>query len=93
MISSENNDDFYCLNFLHLFRTRVKTPSIIYADLESLIKRTDRAKNNFEKLSTTKLDEDARSRYSISSRWEFDGAENNHDVYRRKDCIKTFLNP
>ena len=31
-----------------------KTPSIIHADLESLIKRIDRCKNNSEKLSTGK---------------------------------------
>ena len=32
-----------------------KAPSIIYADLESLIKRIDGHKNNFEKLSSTKI--------------------------------------
>ena len=32
-----------------------KAPSIIYADLESLIKRMDGCKNNFEETSTTKV--------------------------------------
>ena len=34
-----------------------KTPFIIYADLESLIKKIDNCKNNLEKSSTTKIGE------------------------------------
>ena len=34
-----------------------KTPCIIYADLESLIKKIDNCKNNPEKSSATKTDE------------------------------------
>ena len=43
-----------------------KISSVIYADLESLIKRTDRFKKNFEKLSTSKLSEHVLCVYSIS---------------------------
>ena len=37
------------------FLKSVKTPSIIYADLESLIKKIDECKNNHKKLPTTKV--------------------------------------
>ena len=65
-----------------------KTPSIIYADLESLIKRIDGCKNNFEETSTTKVDEHIPSGYSMSPIWTFDGIENKHDVYRCEDLMK-----
>ena len=58
------------------------TPSIIYADLESLIKRIDRCKYSSEKSSTTKSGEDIPCDYSMSTIWTFDGLENKHDVYR-----------
>ena len=34
-----------------------KVPFIIYADLESLIKKVDECKNNFKNSSTAKVDE------------------------------------
>ena len=43
-----------------------KTPSIIYADLESLIKRIDGCKNNFEKF-TAKVGKRILCRYSVST--------------------------
>ena len=55
-----------------------------------MIKIIDVCKNNFEKLSTSKVDEHTTSRYSMSTIWEFDAAENKHDVYRRKDCMEKF---
>ena len=42
-------------------------PPIIYADLESLIKKVDRHKNNAEKLSTTIVVEHIPSGFSIST--------------------------
>ena len=44
---------------------RDKTPSIIYADFESFIKKVDNCKNNPEKSSTTKIDD------SMSTIWAF----------------------
>ena len=46
-----------------------KASSIIYADLESLIKRTDGCKNNFEKLSRKKVSEQLACGYSMSTTW------------------------
>ena len=42
-----------------------KTPCIIYADLESLIKKIDDSKNNPEKSSTIKIDERILCAYSM----------------------------
>ena len=44
-----------------------KAPFIIYADLECLIEKIDRCKNNPKKLSTTKVDEHIASCFSVST--------------------------
>ena len=44
-----------------------KMPYIIYADIESLIKKTDGCANNPKKASTRKIDEHIPCRYSIST--------------------------
>ena len=49
-----------------------KTPYIIYADLESLIKKIDVCENNPENSSATKIDERIPCGYSISKVWGFD---------------------
>ena len=59
-VTSENNGDFYCLNFIHSFRTKNKLKSHekiykkIYADITSLILRIDGCANNPEISSATK---------------------------------------
>ena len=67
-----------------------KKPSIIYTDLESLIKRIDRCENNLEKSYTTKVGEHIPYGYSMSRIWTFDGIENKHGVYRGEDCMEKF---
>ena len=47
-------------------------PYIIYADIESLIKKTDGYVNNPEKSSTTKIGEHLPYGYSVSAIREFD---------------------
>ena len=42
-----------------------KTLSVIYADLESLIKKMDGCKNNSQKSSATKVGEDIPCRYCV----------------------------
>ena len=64
-----------------------KAPFIIFADLESIIEKNDGCKNCAENLSKTKISEHIPSGFSMF--W-FRSMENNHDVYRRKDCIKKF---
>ena len=125
-ITSKHVGDFYCLHFLHSFRTKTKreshqkvcankdfcgvlmlsedthipefnqyrkhdeTPSFIYADLEYLINKIDRCKNNSEKLSTANLVEHFPCRYSMYMIWTFDGIEYKHGVYQGEHCIKKF---
>ena len=64
-----------------------KMPYIIYADIESFIKKIDACTNNPENSSTTKIGEHIPCGYSI---WAFDHIENKHTLYRRKGCIKKF---
>ena len=67
-----------------------KAPFIIYADFESLLVKIDGCKNNPEKSSTTKLSEHIPSGFSMSTISSFNDIENKHDVYRNKNCMKTF---
>ena len=111
-ITLKHKGDFYCLNFLHYFRTENKLESqekvcknkdfcgtvlpsekdrilelheymksgkmsyIIYADIESLIRKIDGCANNLENSSTTKISEHTPWEYSISLIWKFDHIEN-----------------
>ena len=65
-------------------------PSIIYADIESFIRKIDGCANNPEKSSTTKLDEHIPCRYSMSKIWRFDDIESKLALYCWKDCMKMF---
>ena len=67
-----------------------KEPFIIYADLECIIEKIDRCKNNPENSSTVKVIDLFQSRYSMSTISSFRNIENEHDVYRGKDCMKKF---
>ena len=64
-----------------------KTPWILYAALESFIKKVDGCKNNLEKSSITKVSEHIPWGYSIFMIWVFDGLENRYDVYRGEYCL------
>ena len=71
-----------------------KTPSTIYADLESFIETIDGWKNNHEKLSPTKVGEHIPSGIYYIFQWlQYHDlkTENNHDVYREKDSMKSIF--
>ena len=53
---------------------------IIYADLESLIKKMPWCKDNVEKTSTAKVVEHTACDYSISMVCWFDDGKNKHDI-------------
>ena len=65
-----------------------KMSYIIYADLESLIKKIDGCENNPENTSATKVGEHIPCGYSMSTIWGFDHIENKYTLYRGKDCMK-----
>ena len=53
-----------------------KIPYIIYADIESLVKKIDHCKNNPEKLSARKIGKHIPCRYSMSTILPFDHIKN-----------------
>ena len=65
-----------------------KATSIICADPECFIEKTDACKNNSENSSTTKAGEHIPSGFSMSKLSSFKNIEHNHDVYRGKDCME-----
>ena len=65
-------------------------PYIIYADMESLIKKTNGCANNAENSSKTKTGEHIRCVYSMSTIWNFDNIENKRTLYHEEDCMKNF---
>ena len=67
-----------------------KASFIIYAHLKCIIEKINRCKNNPENSSTTKISEHIPSGFSISAISSTKSIENNHDIYRRKDCMKKF---
>ena len=68
-----------------------KMPYIIYADIESLIRKIDGCVNNPEKSSTPKIGEHIPCRYSMSTIWRFDHVEDKHTLHQEKDCMKKIL--
>ena len=67
-----------------------KAPFIIYADLELLTENNDGSKNNPENSFTTKTGEHIPSGFSMAAISSIESIENKHDIYRGKDCMKTF---
>ena len=65
-------------------------PYIIYADMESLIKKVGGYANNSEYSFTTKIQEHILCPYSMSTIWAFDNIENKHTIICRKYCMKKF---
>ena len=67
-----------------------KMPYIIYADIESLIRKIDGCANNLEISSTIKIGEHIPCGYSMPTIWGFDHIEDKHTLYRGKYCMKKF---
>ena len=65
-------------------------PLIIYADLECLIEKIDRCKNNPDKLICSKSKWNIPSDFSMSKISSFKNIANKHDLHRGKNCMKKF---
>ena len=125
-ITSNHDDDFYCLNCLHSFRTdnalkkherlcenndcsvelptkydmilkynhgdkSLKTPFVIYADLECLLLRQQSCQNNPNESYTERKAIHEPCGYSLDLVCSFDSKEDKHrGFYRGNDCIKKF---
>ena len=68
----------------------MKVPFIIYADLESLIKKVSTCHNNSKKSSATKINKHTPSGYSLFTHCSVDTTKNKLDCYRGKNCMKNF---
>ena len=68
----------------------IKVPFTIYADLESLLEKMSTCHNNPKKPSTTKINKNAVSGYSLFTNCSFDTAKTKLDYYRGKNCMKNF---
>ena len=68
----------------------LKTPFIIYADLECLLKKTQYCQNNPKNSYTEKKAKHKPSGYAWCSICSFDDTKNKHCFYRGKDCIEKF---
>ena len=69
----------------------IKSPFIIYADLEYLLEKINTCYNNPEKSSTTEINKHAPSGCSLFTHCSFDETKNELDYYRGKDCMKNLL--
>ena len=68
----------------------MKSPVIVYADLECLLEKTNTCHNNPEKSSSAKIIQHISSGYSLLTHCSFDRTKNKLDHYRGKNCMKNF---
>ena len=85
-----SSEDTKILQF-NQYQKSGKVPFIIYADLACIIEKIEGCKNSTENSSTKKVSEYIPSGFSMSTISSFRSIENNHDVYRGKDCMKKFF--
>ena len=74
-------------NLINIKKLKDKAPFIIYADLECLIEKIDRYKNNSKNSFTAKVSKHIPSGFSMSTKSSSKNLENKHGVSRGKDCI------
>ena len=68
----------------------MKSPHIIFADLECLLEKANTLHNNPEKSLTAKINKRTPSGDSLFTHCSFDTTKNNLDYYRGKNCMKNF---
>ena len=68
----------------------IKSPFIIYADLESLLEKISTCYNNPEESSTAEINKHTPSSYSLFTHCSFDKTKNKLRYYRSEDCMKKF---
>ena len=69
----------------------IKSPFIIYADLECLLEKKSTCYNNLEDSSTTEISKHTPSGYSLFKHCSFDKTKNKLDYYRGEDFMKSFV--
>ena len=66
----------------------MRAPFVIYADLECLPEKISTCHNDPEKPSTTKVNKETPSSYSLFTHCLFDTIKNKLDYYRCKHCME-----
>ena len=68
----------------------IRSPCIIYADLECLLEKISTCYNNPEESSTTEINKHTPSGYSLFTYCSFDKTKNKLDYYRGDNCMEKF---
>ena len=68
----------------------IRSPFIIYADLECLLEKISTCYNNPEESSTTEINKHTPSGYSLFTHCSFDKSKNKLDYYRSDNCMEKF---
>ena len=68
----------------------IRSPFIIYADLECLLEKISACYNNFEESSTIEVNKHTPSGYSLSTHYSFHKTKNKLDYYRGDNCMEEF---
>ena len=68
----------------------IRSPFIIFADLECLLEKISTCYNNLEESSTTEINKDTPSGYSLFTHCSFDQSKNKLDYYRGDNCMEKF---
>ena len=68
----------------------IRSPFIIYADLDCLLEKISACYNNLEESSTTEINKHTPSGYSLFTHCSFDKTKIKLDCYRDEDCLKKF---
>ena len=85
-ITSNHDGDYYCLNCFHSYRTENKLN--VHKKIRE--KKIDTCYNNPDLSSTTKINQDIPSGYSIYTNCSFDKSNNKLSYYRGEDYMKRF---
>ena len=68
----------------------IRSPFIIYADLERLLEKISTGYNNPEESSTTEINKHTPSGYSLFTHCSFDKTKNKLVYYRGDNCMRKF---
>ena len=68
----------------------IRSPFIIYADLECLLEKINTCYNNPKELSTSEINKHTPSGYLLFTHCSFDKTKTKLDYYRGDDCMEKF---
>ena len=83
------NEDNEIIKYNHGEKS-IKSPFIIYIDLDCLLEKISTCYNNLKESSTPEINKHTPSGYSLFTHCSFDKTKNKLDCYRGEDCMKKF---